>query len=160
MSTTIQDINKYLEEIVKAELLAQKHRATGKLIDSFKVRHRQEGGILIVEGTMENYGEWVDKGRQRGVTRVPVQALIEWVRVKGLASGEQAKGMAFAIREKIYQEGIPTRGSRSLATKRTNFIQESIKKASRLKLMITDYDRGLKEAQIKNLIRNVQQTIK
>jgi len=158
--TTIKDINKYLEEVVKAELLAQKHRATGKLIDSFKVRDRQEGGIIIVEGVMENYGEWVDTGRKRGVTRVPVQALIEWVRVKGLASGEQAKGMAFAIREKIYQEGIPTRGSRSIATRRTNFIQESVKQATNLKQMITEFDRGLKEAQIKNLVRNVQQTIK
>ena len=160
MPTTINDINKYLEETIKTELLVQKHRATGKLIDSLKVTDRNEGGNIIVEGRMEGYGEWVDVGRKKGVTRVPVQALIEWVKVKGIASGEQAKGMAFAIREKIYQEGRPTRGSRSLAPRRTNFIQESINRANKLTQMITDFDRGLKEAQIKNLIRNVQQTIK
>lgn len=159
MATSISDINKYLEEIVKSELLRQKHRATGKLIDSTTVRDRVEGGTIIIEGFMESYGEWVDTGRKKGVTRVPVQALIEWIRVLNLASGEQAKGMAFAIREKIYQEGIPTRGSRSLAPKRTGFIGEAIKSATNLRQMITDYDRGVKESQIRDLVRNVQKTI-
>jgi hypothetical protein len=156
----LNQINKYLEQIAKAELLAQKHRATGKLIDTFTVKDRKAGDIIYIEGRMENYGEWVDTGRAVGARRVPIQALIEWIRIKGIASGEQVKGMAFAIQEKIYKEGIPTRGSRRIAAKRTRFVKETLKQANNLPIMIEQYDKTMLEAAIKNLIEDVKHTIK
>jgi hypothetical protein len=155
----LREIEIYLAEQVKAELKLQKHRATGKLIDSFKVKSRHVEGVIYIEGFMNDYGEWVDTGRAVRRTKVPVQALIEWVRQKGIASGDKAKGVAFAIREKIYQEGIPTRGSRRLAPRRQRFIKYALDGADKLPQMIKDYGMGQVEAMLHNLIEDVKKPI-
>ena len=155
----LRTIETYLEDAVKAELLLQKHRAKGTLIDSFKVRTRKDGGVIYIEGFMESYGTYVDTGRAVGITKVPVFALIEWVKQKGIASGDAAKGVAFAIREKIYREGIPTRGSRRLAPRRQRFVKESLKAADNLPNMLKDYNSGILKAIVHNLVEDVKKTI-
>ena len=153
----LEQIEKLLKESVQAELLAQKHNASGKLSDSVEVTNRTENGTIFIEGAFLSYGKYVDLGRAKGVNKVPVQALIEWVKLKNIASGDEAKSVAFAIREKIFQEGIPTRGSRQIASKRLNFVGETLKKVEpKLIQLIEEMDRALKVAQLDNIIRNTQ----
>ena len=155
----LQQIETYLRDAVRAELMLQKHRDKGKLIDTFKVRTRVEGNVMYIEGFMEDYGEYVDTGRPVGVTKVPVFVLMEWVKRKGIASGDKAKGVAFAIRENIYKQGIPTRGGRRIAPRRTDFINEAIKASNQLPEMLKQYDKEIVEGIITNMVQEIQKTL-
>ena len=152
----------FLKEVVQAELVYQKHDATGTLKDSVDVVVKEEAGVKVLEGYVVFYGRFVDTGRRREVTRVPVFALMEWIRQKNIASGDaEVKSAAFAIREKIYQEGIPTAESSRLAPRRTGFIDEALKTATpELLQMITQFDKELKTIQINNIITNVNKNLK
>lgn len=114
------------------ELTAQRHSATGKLIQSFQTNVSLSSLVFgKVEVTMIRYGLWVDSGRAPGVKGVPIQALMEWIRVKGIATADKVvRSIAFAIMNKIKKEGIPTSGSRRIASKRTGFLQDAINKES------------------------------
>lgn len=133
MSDPLKKLRDGLVKNLKKEILLQKHKATGKMLNSVR------GAIVVspsgtyVEVYAELYSKFVDSGRRTGVTRVPVFALMEWVKARGIASGEQAvKSAAFAIREKIFQEGIPTRTSKSLAARRTGMIEFTLKNSEEL----------------------------
>ncbi len=109
------------------ELIKQNHRATGKLISSldYRIVKSIEGTDLIVE--MNDYGEWVNKGRKKGTKKVPIPALVEWIRQKGIATNnKKILGIAFAIREKIYQEGSPTNNRTRKFGKGVGFIDDTI----------------------------------
>jgi hypothetical protein len=72
-----------------------------------------------------DYAKYVDQGQPRG-TWVSLEALAKWVEIKGIASGEkEIKSAAFAIRNAIYREGTPTRGSYQFSKngRRKDFIQ-------------------------------------
>ena len=114
-----------IDELGK-ELIKQNHRATGKLISSldYRIVKSVEGTDLIVE--MNDYGEWVNKGRRKGAKPVPIPALVEWIRQKGIATNnKKILGIAFAIQKTIQKEGIPTNNSRAKG-KRTGFIDDTI----------------------------------
>tara|TARA_R110000824_G_scaffold195071_4_gene377736 strand:+ start:260 stop:736 length:477 start_codon:yes stop_codon:yes gene_type:complete len=114
-----------IDELGK-ELIKQNHRATGKLISSldYRIIKSVEGTDLIVE--MNDYGEWVNKGRRKGAKKVPIPALVEWIKQKGIATNnKKVLGIAFAIQKTIQKEGIPTNNSRAKG-KRTGFIDDTI----------------------------------
>lgn len=149
-----ENVRKYLVKIVREEITLQKHIATGKLIGSVHVEAINEGGLVKLVGYLADYGEYVDIGRDAGVTRVLVQALIEWARIKGLGS-DNPKSFAFAVREKIFQEGIPTKNSRRLAERRTNFIGQALDShLDIIRQMVFQVDKETNEIQIHNLVRN------
>ena len=106
------NILKLIISELQAELIGQGHKATGSLVNSF------EGSVLtlpksiVIQVLMNDYGIYVNEGRREGVKRVPLQVLMSWVEQKAIASGnKEVKNVAFAIQQKIFQEGSPTKGS-------------------------------------------------
>jgi hypothetical protein len=98
------------EQFIK-ELVAQQHVASGDLIDSIKFDVKNLGDKFEITFTALDYGIPVDTGTKAG-RWIPIDALIEWVSVKGIATGDkEIKSAAYAIRRKIFQEGTPTKGS-------------------------------------------------
>jgi len=113
-----------VEQLVKV-LDDQGHRNTGKLQDTMRseVKTSGKGYEIIIYG--KEYAKYVDRGIPSGVWVNPY-ALAEWVEQKGIATGEkEIKNVAFAIRQKIFQEGSPTKGSLKFSNsgKRDEFIK-------------------------------------
>ena len=53
-----------------------------------------------------DYLQYVESGRKAGATPVPIRPLIDWMKQKGISNDVR---VAYAIRESIYQLGIPAR---------------------------------------------------
>ena len=97
----------FVIDFIKAEFVAQGHSNTGKLEDS--LTWKLEGNKINIYGV--DYAKWVESGRQKGAKRIPIDALITWVEQRGIASGDkEVKNVAYAIQQKIFQEGSPTNG--------------------------------------------------
>ena len=103
---------KYLEQELKKELYAQGHIATAKLYESIKVEVSRGVNNMAISGTFIHYGSHVNRGRRAGLRGVPIDALIEWIRIKKMdLRGKSEKSVAFAIQKSIKKKGIPTNGS-------------------------------------------------
>jgi hypothetical protein len=112
----------FVIDLLKAELEAQGHNNTGKLKDS--ITWKLEGDKINIYA--EDYAKWVDSGRKAGAKRIPIDALMIWVEQRGIASGDkEVKNIAFAIQQKIFQEGSPTMGSYKFSAngRRDKFIE-------------------------------------
>lgn len=101
-----------LQEELVAELISQGHKATGDLVNSVEVIVKEESGSAIMDGLFIFYGRNVDQGRRAGGKKVPLDALIEWVKQKNFTQdAKEAKGVAFRIQRKIHEVGISTPSS-------------------------------------------------
>jgi hypothetical protein len=88
--------------------------ATGNLYNSLKAKVVGKGDDMQLEISYANYYKNVNFGRRPGGKKVPIKALIEWIKVRGLkkrdAKGRFAKGgiksLAFAIQTNIHKFGI------------------------------------------------------
>ena len=148
------DVDKLEDKIIKSftdELDLQKHRATGKLIESLEIKtilNKAFGYRIQLHG--EAYGEYVDRGRKAGGKRVPIKALMDWIKVKGMASGDKAvKSLAFAIQQKIFKQGIPTFGSMHKALRRKEWIKYGAKASEK------DVSRIIEEVTERNLRQEI-----
>lgn len=115
-------IGEFFIEKFRDELVIQGHDATGTLFNT--MRYEIKGGDTV-EIYMQDYAKFVDSGIRPGKL-VSIPALIEWIEIKGIASGQRdIKNAAFAIRRKIQQEGSPTRNAFSYSQngRRTGFIR-------------------------------------
>lgn len=86
--------------------------ATGKLKDSISVTTDTQGDTTVIQVLAEVYMQWVQSGRAPGKGGVPIKALEEWIKVRGL-QGRNKKGQyikrksfAFAIQNSIKRFGI------------------------------------------------------
>jgi len=122
------DYNKIAKLIISSlqkELIEQGHKATGNLVNSFEERVIELPNSMVLEILMDDYGIYVNNGRKSGGKKVPIDVLIKWIERKGIASGDkEVKNAAFAIQNKIWQEGSPTSGSFKFTNngRRTGFI--------------------------------------
>ncbi len=124
----IKILGQFIINELATELIKQDHKATGKLISSldYKVENSLLSTDLVV--TMLNYGEFVNTGRKRGAAKVPIKALVEWIKQKGIeTNNKKVLGMAFAIQKTIEKQGSPTANSRKRG-KRTEFVDDTIKR--------------------------------
>ena len=88
--------------------------ATGNLYNSLKAKVVGTGDNMQLEISYANYYKNVNFGRRSGGKKVPIKALMEWIKVRGLkkrdAKGRFAKGgirsLAFAIQTNIHKFGI------------------------------------------------------
>lgn len=93
-------------------LKANDNVATGKLINSRKIN--KQNNLSLDVGFDANYATSIEFGQKAG-TIVNINALIQWVKKKGLVSRrgknreKEAKSIAFAIRESIKQQGTKAR---------------------------------------------------
>ena len=109
----LTDLARRLLEMEAQEIIAQGHKATGALIDSFENPVRDIPNGIEIEGRMNRYGLALEKKRQPGKPP-PISALIQWVQVKGLGStNKSVRSIAYAIQRAIMLEGIPTTGRKT-----------------------------------------------
>lgn len=122
----LEEIAPILENIIKEALEEKRYRfgfakyqgtsnkvASGKLKNSVSVTVQQTNdSSAIIQVMMEDYAQWVQSGRLPGKKFVPVGALEEWIKSRGL-KGRNSKGrfitnrsFAFAIQKNINKFGI------------------------------------------------------
>lgn len=129
MIEQLNSIGQFIVSEMIAELSQQGHRATGKLIESLDYDITESKDVTMLDISFLDYGRYVETGRRAGARKVPIQALVDWVITKGIASGNtNVLRVAYAIQTKIFQEGIPTRGSLkfSLSGKRDKWFSEVV----------------------------------
>jgi hypothetical protein len=139
------------------EVERQGHRASGKLMDSIDVAIQSTVGGMSLIGRYVYYGRWVDTGRNAGVKRVPVDALIQWIRIKNIdLRGRKERDVAFAIQAAIYKNGIPT--NRDMGKRR--FMSSTLEKMEQV-IFNKIYDAVFKgvELDIFNMIEKTQSSI-
>jgi len=127
----LKKLGTFLVTELSKELLAQGHKATGKLINSIESDAVISPDKATLQISFEDYGIFVDSGRKKGAKKVPIQALINWIIAKSLASGDrEIKNMAFAIQTNIFKQGIPTRNSNQFSRtgSRTGFIDNTLER--------------------------------
>lgn len=119
----LSEIARYLEGEIKRSLELQKHKATGKLYDSIEV----VAGTDEIIGYQEDYGGYVERGRKAGKLP-PVSSIIEWVKAIGIAQGDEAVSVGWAISKSIEKKGIPgqpyKKWSEGNSIKRTEFLSD------------------------------------
>ncbi len=101
----LENIGQFIINELAKELIKQDHRATGKLISSLNYDTIQRSSSATLLINMEDYGKFVNTGRKRGAAKVPIDALVEWIKQKGIeTNNKKVLGMAFAI-QKTIQKG-------------------------------------------------------
>jgi len=125
-------IGQFLIKELSKELIFQKHQASGKLIDSLEYRIKNTSNGMRLEIWSEDYGHYVNTGRKAGTKKVPIVSLVNWIKQKGIASGDkEVTSIAYAIQTKIFREGIPTSGSKRLSARRTKWVDYTVDQTQR-----------------------------
>ena len=156
----LERLGGFLKRELGKELVLQKHRASGRLIDTmfFKVVQKREA--LELQIWAQDYAKTVEKGQRPGI-KVPIEDLIEWIKAKGIERGDkQIKTAAFLIQRAIIKQGIPTAGSKRLAPRRTGFIEHVFDaQQEEITTRLQNAAFADVEATITNLIRKTQRQI-
>jgi hypothetical protein len=168
LRANLDDLGEFLTVELANELSMQGHKATGSLIRSIDFNVTAFANALALEIEYLEYGRYVETGvsasripfgRKTGAkTSKYIQALIEWIKVKRIASGMRAVGLAFGIAKKHKQEGMPTRGSYQFSSngRRIGFQSYVINQnISRIDSIIQDGLEAAVSAQLDNLIANI-----
>lgn len=164
----LDSLGDFLTDALAKELVAQGHRATGSLAKSIEYEITSFRNTIALEISYLAYGRFVETGVSK--ERIPygkktgaktskyIQALIEWVKIKKLASGLEAVGLAFGIARKHKQEGMPTRGSVRFSSngRRTGFQSYTISsKESEINDILQDGLQAAVSAQLDILVANI-----
>ena len=74
---------------------------------SVEWQYRENIFVLIAN----DYFRYIDSGRKPKARKVPVEALIKWIKKKGITprGGQSVNSLAFAIQQSIYKVGIKAR---------------------------------------------------
>lgn len=90
--------------------------ASGNLYNSLTATVMPNGDDFELVITYADYFKYVNEGRRAGVKKVPLTALLEWIKIRGIRGVKRGRGggagrisnlsLAFAIRESIYKYGI------------------------------------------------------
>lgn len=160
LETALGNIYEYLHEAMVAELVAQGHANTNKLIDSIHKEIIRSTDFIQLDGKFVFYGKFVDTGRAAGVKRVPISALEEWIKQKGFESDvKKIRGMAFAIQKTIFDKGISTpRSWKGEATK--DWMTKTLKaNEERIKDDVFDAVSNAMQLIITNIVRDTNVSI-
>lgn len=113
------EIAKFLKIETQKTLKEKGKDASGELIKTIEVIAREQANSIIIEETHVFYGDFVDKGRKKGVKKVPIDALEEWIKQKNFSfAAGNIRGAAFAIQTNIFKFGI----------KPTNWIDDTLRR--------------------------------
>lgn len=88
----------------KQLMLYYKELQNSNLIESVEWTYKDNFFILLAN----DYFQWVDSGRRPRARMVPIEALIKWIKKKGIQPryGQSINSLAWAIRKSIYNVGI------------------------------------------------------
>lgn len=117
-----QAIEAIMEE-GRRQLLQRGHNASGNLINTMEAKITQSVGELWGE----HYGLAQETGVKKVITsRAYIDAIIEWLRVKGIESDiSKAKGIAFNIGKAHRMVGIHSKNS-TLDQSKQNWLSDAI----------------------------------
>ena len=89
-------------------------KASGQLYNSIQgnVEMGEDGPVAVL--SYVDYFKYVNEGRRPNVKRVPIKALLDWIKIRGVRfrseRGRFARGsnlqMAFAIQQNIFKYGV------------------------------------------------------
>ena len=97
----LEDYGENVIRILTEELVRANKVASGRLINSLNYEVKPVGEALYqIILTSEDYLKYVDKGRRPG-SYVPIRALKEWVRFRGIP-----ESAVYAINQNIFRFGI------------------------------------------------------
>ena len=98
------DINQIMQEVIEKFLVPKFNElgmdATGLWLQSLETEARQNVGVI----RGQDYTEFLARGRRPG-NRPPIAPIERWVNAKLGIGGQQARGVAFAVANKIANEG-------------------------------------------------------
>lgn len=91
--------------------------ASGRLYNSLGYKVVQQGeDNFVIEFQYLDYFDYVNRGRKKKVTKVPLDAILQWISIRGIRpKGYKGRGryaikdkrsLAFAIQENIFKYGI------------------------------------------------------
>lgn len=103
----LDSLGTYLDGKIVDQLVSGGKFASSELLNSIthQVNETLEGVEIV--GEMVFYGQFVVSGRKVGAKGVPVQVLMDWLRLKGIESDLiKARSISFAIQKTIKEEGI------------------------------------------------------
>jgi len=73
--------------------------------------------LMVIQISMIKYGEYVDRGRAKGLKMVPIPALLAWIKERGIKGRDKETGrfitnenLAWGIRKNIQKFGIRPNG--------------------------------------------------
>ena len=100
----------YIETTYKSNLEQNGHKATGRLISSVHTVVNIGDKSMSVDMYLEDYYKYVEKGRNAG-KMPPVNAILDWVKVKLNLPTEKQNSVAWAIAKNMEKIGSPSRNS-------------------------------------------------
>lgn len=125
-----------IKDALVAKLAEQDHNATGALSDSVEMKVTELPDRWVIEALANNYGVYVNNGRQQGATAPPVAVIYEWMKQRGIgndiARESRRRGLAYVIARSIAQKGIPPIGgysqhySKGNSLKRTGWVDDVV----------------------------------
>ena len=126
LQTELEIVGQFMANILIAEIVAKNKVASGQLRDSVEYVITRTENSYKVDLLADRYINNVSDGRKAGYPNGGdgsfLKALIEWVKIKGIESDDKkVKSAAWAIRESIFQKGIPA----------TNIIEFAIEQIER-----------------------------
>lgn len=128
LKTNTQAALSFLRDEIRAELSAQGHHASGKLIEEIDIVISQKADDLFSGAIlMEDYHVFVNNPVKPHWP--PYQAIYEWAGyVQPSLDEKERKSFAFAVQRTIAEEGIPSRGAYSFTSngRRLMFTQFAI----------------------------------
>ena len=107
LAAKLRPIADELALLFQGEIVRTQKISSGDLLDSVEGQlvFTSSGFQLQVVGN--EYAIFINKGRKPGTKRVPLDAILNWIREKGISSGlNRIESLAFAIQQSIYQKGI------------------------------------------------------
>jgi len=108
----LDEIGNFIVEVFRAEIKANNKVASGNLLESIEYKVEFSEVAIKVQIFGANYFKYIVQGRKAGYPSGGdgsfLRNLIDWVRVRGLETDDKAVvSAAYAIRESIFQKGIP-----------------------------------------------------
>lgn len=96
-----------LEGYLKENLKKYGKTVSKDLYNSIKVEVKEFTDSFQIIGKSLYYGQFVERGRKAGGKRVPLNVLLQWVKARGLASGnKEISKIAWAVQTSIHKKGI------------------------------------------------------
>ena len=106
---TVDITKEIINEITAAtkQLLIASKLGNSEMFKSIEWTYRNDAFMLIAN----DYFQWVNSGRRPRARKVPVTALLKWMKKKNIVpqKGQTYNQVAFAIQNAIYKQGIKSR---------------------------------------------------
>lgn len=108
----LEKFGKYLVKESRKNLTRKNKNNTKRLYDSLDYEIKVMPNSMSFDFVMEEYGEWVDKGRKKG-KMPPQKEIFKWVQKKGIQFRDNRgkfktyESTAWAIAKSIKKRGIP-----------------------------------------------------